>query len=191
LFIVTSDHGENLTENGVFCGHSKLFDETTKVPLYWCDPEIKIGAMNAGLVQHADIYPSILERLVIEVPAHIRGKSLYPLMEGVRKKGHDFVFAEHANAYQYTIRTDEWQYIWKNTEKEHPHGLVLEDNFLISRTDSKNQDGYQNLAHQYPGVCRELRALGEETLSSPLLDDSESEAVPDAIVKVLRGLGYL
>jgi len=191
LFIVTSDHGENLTENGVFCDHSKLFDETTKVPLYWWDSEIKKRGEITALVQHVDIYPSILERLGMEVPSDIRGKSLYPLMEGVIKKGHDFIFAEHARGYQYTIRTDEWQYIWKNTEKEHLHGLVLEDKFLINRKNLKKEDGYENLAHQYTEVCAELRALGEATLSSPLLDDSESEAVSDAVVKMLKGLGYL
>jgi arylsulfatase len=191
LFIVTSDHAENLAENGVFCSHAKLFDETTKVPLYWRDPAINGGKEIDALVQHVDIYPSILERLSIECQSDIRGKSLYPIMKGIAPKGHSFAFTEHANNYQYTVRTEEWQYIWKNPEKNHSEGLELEDNFLINRNNLKKQDYYENLAHKYPKICRELRALGGTLLSSPLRDDSKSRVVSQSVAAVLKGWGYL
>jgi len=191
LFIVTSDHGENLAGNGVFCDHSKLFDETIKVPLYWRDPAIKGEKEIDALVQHVDIYPSILGRLGIEVPAAIRGESVYPLMEGTSKKVHDFAFSEHANNYQYTVRTEDWQYIWKNTEREHPEGLELEDDFLINRRNSKRGERYESLASHYPEICQELRGLGETILSLPIRDDSESYIVSQSVEEVLKGWGYL
>lgn len=191
LFIVTSDHGENLTENGVFCDHSKLFDETTRVPLYWWDSEIMKRGEIPALVQHVDIYPSILERLGIEVPDEIRGKSLYTLMNSEKDRVHDVVFTVHARACQYTIRTEEWQYIWQPPDGENHFGLMLEDNFLINRKHPKKEDGYENLAHQYPEICHEMRTMGERILDNPLTDDMESETVSDEVAKVLKGLGYL
>jgi arylsulfatase len=191
LFIVTSDHGENLTENGVFCDHSKLFDETTRVPLYWWDSQIMKGRKIPALVQHVDIYPSILDRLGIEVPDEIRGRSLYTLMSSAKTRVHDFVFAEHARACQYTIRTEDWQYIWQPPDQDHPFGLMLEDNFLIDRKHPKKEDGYENQARQYPEICQEMRTMGERIIETPLTDDMESETVSDEVAKVLKGLGYL
>jgi arylsulfatase A-like enzyme len=187
LFIVTCDHGENLTENGVYCHHWKLFDETTRVPLYWRDPQINRSREVKALVQHVDIYPSILNRLGIAHAAAIRGKNLYPLMEGLMEKVHDFVFAEHANGYLNTIRTEEWQYIWKNPEKDCLQGLDLEEEYLIDRNTGERK----NLASQYPQVCQELRKMGEKILSSPIKTEGEKRETSEAMRKILKGLGYI
>jgi choline-sulfatase len=191
LFIVTSDHGENLVENGVFCSHAKLFDETTKVPLYWRDPAQKGEKEIDALVQHADIRPSILERLGIEVTSDSRGKSLYPAIAGSSKNGHDFVFTEHARQYQYTIRTEEWQYLWQSKKRNHPEGLELEDNFLINRKKSKQENRYENFAHQYPKICRELKNMGETLLSSPLKEVIERYPVSNNMEEILKSWGYI
>jgi arylsulfatase A-like enzyme len=191
LFVVTSDHAENLAENGVFFDHAKLFDETTKIPLYWRDPTINGGKEINDLVQHVDIYPSLLEKLDIEVSSPIRGISLYSSIAEAPKIGHKFVFTEHAKKYQYTIRTEKWQYLWKNQKIALPKDLDLEDNFLIDRNNLEKAGNYKNLAFQFPLICRELRNVGEALLSSPVKEESESYPVSKGIKETLKSWGYL
>lgn len=191
LFIVTSDHAENLSEHGVFCDHAKLFDETTKVPLYWRDPAINSGKEINALVQHVDIYPSILERLDIAVPTVVRGRSLYPTITGTSKHGHEFVLTEHARQYQYSLRTTEWQYLWKNAKIAIPKDLELEDNFLIDRKNLEKTGNYNNLASQFPLICRELRHVGESLLALPVQEACKSYPVFKDTEKILKSWGYI
>ena len=191
LFVVTSDHAENLAENGVFFDHAKLFDETTKIPLYWRDPAINGGQKINALAQHVDIYPSLLERLNVKVTSDMRGKTLYPVIAGAPNNGHEYAFTEHAKKYQFTIRTEKWQYLWKNAKITIPKGLKLEDNFLIDRKNVEKAGNYKNLAPQFPLICRELRNVGEALLSSPLLGACKSYPVFKRTEEILKSWGYI
>jgi arylsulfatase A-like enzyme len=39
LLVITSDHGESLTEHGIFFDHHGLYDPTIRVPLLFVPPE--------------------------------------------------------------------------------------------------------------------------------------------------------
>ena len=93
LIIVTADHGENLSENGIFCGHNKLFDATTKIPLIVRDPDGFQSQEVSALVQHIDLLPTLLERLKISIPREIDGKSLWPCINS-GEEVNEFVFSK-------------------------------------------------------------------------------------------------
>ena len=56
-----SDHGENLEDHGVRFRHAGLWDTTVHVPLMirWPGPR-RPGRRIAGLVQHLDLFPTLL-----------------------------------------------------------------------------------------------------------------------------------
>ncbi len=92
LLIVTSDHGEELWDHGQW-GHGRaMYDEQSRVPLIVHVP----GPMRAALalpegprvvrqqVRLVDLYPTILDLLGIPLDHPIHGRSLRPLLAGLR-----------------------------------------------------------------------------------------------------------
>jgi arylsulfatase A-like enzyme len=110
LVIYTTDHGPafpdmkcNLTDHGI------------GVSLIWRGPGIPASRVCDALVSHVDIFPTLCELLEIPAPGWLQGKSLLPIIAGVRDEVNDAVFAEvtyHA-AYepQRAIRTQRYKYI--------------------------------------------------------------------------------
>jgi arylsulfatase len=98
LFIVTSDHGESLTEHDMFFDHHGLYEVTTHVPLILYNPKLfpqpkKIPA----LLQHIDLVPTILDYLGLDVKdLGCDGTSVRPLIKGNRTDIRDLVFFEES-----------------------------------------------------------------------------------------------
>jgi len=111
IIVLTADHGESLTEHGVYFSHHCLYDETIHVPLviqYANLPSRRIS----NLVQHVDILPTILDLLNIKINVETDGKSLIPLIEGNSEEDRLAIFAEEAGGYRKrAIRTNRWKYI--------------------------------------------------------------------------------
>lgn len=97
LLIYLSDHGHLFGDHelqGKPTGpYGRLYEVTNRVPLLIRHPEgVGAGRRVAGLVQHPDILPTVLEFLGIPAPGGIHGKSLWPLIEGnaLRLRTHAF-----------------------------------------------------------------------------------------------------
>jgi arylsulfatase A-like enzyme len=173
MIIIAADHGENLVENGIFCSHDKLFDETTKVPLIIKFPQNKYKGKTCGrLVELVDIYPTILAQFNIDHPENIRGVDLARYLTGEKYDGKTYVLSEHVGDFQRSIRNNKWQLIeamppakWRVDEKNRSK-LALELNkegdILLSRV--KN-DGI-NYASIYPEVVSDMKIKSEMILES-------------------------
>lgn len=90
VVILTSDHGEALGEKGEENHAYFAYNNTIHVPLIIHIPgtETRVKKI-AENVSHIDIFPTICALLDMEIPAHIQGQSLTPLMEknnGKREK---------------------------------------------------------------------------------------------------------
>jgi len=88
VVILTSDHGEELTE-GRFPAHAgdhghALFDYLLRVPLIVADPRASRSGIRrvSSQVRSMDVLPTVLELLGVNRPADIEGRSLVPLMRG-------------------------------------------------------------------------------------------------------------
>ncbi len=150
IFIITSDHGEELYEHGrIDHGHS-LYEELIKVPLLIKLPG-NIAKKIAAQVRGIDLMPTIL-RLVgapqnTSYNGQMVGVNLMPFMEGKEKKLDAFSETD----YRYTtnlrsLRTfDGWKFITNLNTK------VRELFFL--RTDAKEQ---KNLKEKFPKKLEEL-----------------------------------
>lgn len=118
IILITSDHGESLTEHGIYFDHHGLYETTTHVPLIMVHVPGK-GRIDK-FVQHADIVPTFLDLLGIPMKGlNIDGMSLVPLIRGETEMTRDFVVFEEVNTQKKcAIRTDEWKYIESPSEQQ-------------------------------------------------------------------------
>jgi arylsulfatase A-like enzyme len=83
LVAVTADHGESMTEHGVFFEHHGLYESTVHVPFVARWPgRIPAGRRLPQLLQHHDIAPTILEAAGLRTPGAIEGRSRWKLLSG-------------------------------------------------------------------------------------------------------------
>ena len=83
IIIFTSDHGDHDSSHQM--EHKTVpYEEAAGVPLIICQPGGPTGAVNdTTLISNGlDLYPTICDYAGIDVPAHIDGKSLRPLVDG-------------------------------------------------------------------------------------------------------------
>ncbi len=77
--ILTSDHGFKLGEKTLL-NKTTLWDRVTRVPLIISGPGVMEGAICQRPVSLIDVYPTVAEMANTEVPSHIDGNSLMPLL---------------------------------------------------------------------------------------------------------------
>ena len=129
IIIITSDHGEQLLENGDY-DHSTFYDHTIHVPLIIYVPGFSQGFESNSLVQGIDIMPTILNLVKINPPDKIQGKNIL-----ISNEVNYYVFGYSFNDKY--IRSQEWKYIIKRNGLEKLYYLVedpLEQNNLINST---------------------------------------------------------
>ncbi len=184
LVIVTADHGENLTEHGVYCGHPLLFDETIRVPLLVKFPgRLHAGETVADPVGHRDLMPTILRYFDLPCnrePCRDLGTYLGP-GEGEPDRP---LLAFHNKMFQGAVRKGPWTWI---------------ENLDLSRVLPKNRGLYDEVG-LFDAAGRRVEAPSVAARMSRILHDfldrtrasRDVEAVEEASIKAhLRELGYL
>ncbi len=80
--IVMADHGESLGEDGAFGHRHNISDDVVHVPLVVRPPGGTVGRHFRGIVELTDVTATILAIAGAAPPAHLRGVSLLPTVEG-------------------------------------------------------------------------------------------------------------
>lgn len=82
MVVVTSDHGFLFGEHNWVGKHARiLYQDIARTPLLINSPLIPKGTVYKELVQMADLTPTILQTMGVEVPVSMHGKSLVPLWD--------------------------------------------------------------------------------------------------------------
>ena len=118
--IITSDHGESLTEHGIFFDHHGLYDVTTHCPLVFHFPEGFMSKDNInGFVQHIDLVPTLCEWLNIPHDKYnFDGLSLLPLLRGEKNSIRDHTLTEESYVQRKIgIRENDFKYIFAPDNK--------------------------------------------------------------------------
>lgn len=163
LFVITADHGESLTEHGIYFDHHGLYDELIHVPLVIYYPKaVPAKEINTD-VQHVDVVPTILDLAGIDqAQGDFDGKSFTSLFNGASDNNdfHPFVYIEEARSERkFAIRTRKYKYIFALSEKDalcdycgRVHGGVEE------LFDLENDPGEKvNIVDQNPEIRNNLR----------------------------------
>jgi arylsulfatase A-like enzyme len=211
LVIITSDHGESLTEHDIFFDHHGLYEVTTHVPLILCHPRIfpepkRIGA----LVQHVDLLPSLCD--VFGIPyEHYQfdGTSFMPLIKGETQEIRPYVFSEESYVQRkICLRTKEHKFIFA------PDGTGLcnycqtvhggAEELYDMETDPEEAE---NIVSNASSVAQQLRKQLDQIIKA--LDDKRQQGMNKSpsegplpgqnfdpkeekkIKRKLRGLGYM
>jgi len=86
--VLTTDHGLLLSEHD-WWGKNRMpfFEEISHIPLMIYHPEYAghAGEHRKTLTQTIDIMPTLLDLHGVEIPEHVQGRSLIPLLEGEQK----------------------------------------------------------------------------------------------------------
>jgi choline-sulfatase len=110
IIVLWSDHGWHLGEKS-WWRKQTLWRESTRVPFIVVAPGVTTAASNIeSTVSLLDIYPTLVELAGLDMPAHIEGVSLVPLIENPATEwNHAAIttsgFGNHA------VSTDQYRYI--------------------------------------------------------------------------------
>ena len=91
LVVFTTDHGLAMPR-----AKCTLYDPGLEVALMirWPGGGFGSDPVKSELVSNIDVLPTLLEAAGVELPAHIQGKSLLPLLRGGSYESRDAIFAE-------------------------------------------------------------------------------------------------
>ncbi|MBM3957414.1 MAG: sulfatase-like hydrolase/transferase, partial [Gemmatimonadetes bacterium] len=79
VVVFLSDNGYHLGQHGGFWGKMSLMDESARVPLIVCAPDLPDGPC-ARAVSLVDLFPTLTEICGLPMPAGLEGRSLAPLL---------------------------------------------------------------------------------------------------------------
>lgn len=181
IVAIVGDHGETLGERGRFFDHAGLHDETVHVPLIVHWPGQETGRRIPGLVQHLDLFATLLANLEIDAPPN-DAADLIPWAEtGHARRA---VFAEHANGTGAMVRQPGFKYVTNRDPTYFPTGASLFD--LANDPEEK-----VDLAGRGLEIETELSDLLERWLADRRSLEAPRAVVPDDEERArLEALGY-
>lgn len=88
LVLAVADHGESMTEHGIFYEHHGLYDCVLHIPLIARLPgRIRPGLRLPQTLQMQDVAPTVLEAAGLPIPDEMDGISFWPLLTGETEEG--------------------------------------------------------------------------------------------------------
>ncbi|MBD3389245.1 MAG: sulfatase-like hydrolase/transferase [Candidatus Altiarchaeales archaeon] len=170
IIVFTSDHGESLTEHGIFFDHHGLYDVSIHVPLILKYPGSPKGREVPGFVQHFDLMPTILD--LLERPQNgmldFNGKTMLPLINDLDPL-HSAVHAEeHQTQHKVAVRTKDFKYIRALSPKGNRcRYCEVEHSETEELYDLKKDPGEtENITGEREDVKEELAGIQREYLKS-------------------------
>ncbi|MBR2411630.1 MAG: sulfatase-like hydrolase/transferase [Clostridia bacterium] len=81
IIVFTGDNGLATGQHG-WLGKEDIYEHSVRVPLIMSGPGIAKNVRNEAFVYLFDIFPTLCEKIGIEIPDSVDGKSLLPLLDG-------------------------------------------------------------------------------------------------------------
>ena len=123
IVIFTSDHGYHLGEHD-FWAKVSLREESAAVPLIISVPGKK-PAVCHSLVELLDLYPTIADLCGLDVPKHLQGKNIAPMLDDPSISVRDTAFSVAPMRKGFLLRSNSWAYI--QYEEDASNGIELYD----------------------------------------------------------------
>ncbi|MEO0445389.1 MAG: sulfatase, partial [Verrucomicrobiota bacterium] len=111
IVVLWSDHGYHIGQKRHWEKFA-LWEQTTRVPLIFADT--REGGFGAGRTNQPasliDVYPTLVELCGLEMPVHLDGESLVPLLREPGRTGNRSVVTTHGLG-NHAVRSERWRYI--------------------------------------------------------------------------------
>lgn len=133
VVILMSDHGWHLGDHGLWCKHSN-YEQATRTPLIIHTPEMKGRLTNASPVELLDVFPTLSDLAGLEMPEHLQGKSLVPILNSEVDSVKSFAMSQYPRgSYMgYALRTNRYRYIEWHKKEPAVKGIYSEENILAT-----------------------------------------------------------
>ncbi len=130
IVIFTSDHGEMLGDHYRW-RKSLAYEASARVPFIMYAPErfgIKRTSTIDAVATHADIMPTLLDMVGIDIPDHLDGQSLMPLIHGEQTQCREYLHIEHSPEQQ-ALTDGREKFIWMPADgREQFFDLTIDPN---------------------------------------------------------------
>ena len=108
IVVFTADHGDFAGQYGQLGKNLPAYDDILRIPFIYCDPYTPhYGRVIEGMFQNVDLFPTLVDRLGLELPPTCQGMSFLPALEGRPNRHRQEIFAE--TSMEKTIRTRDWK----------------------------------------------------------------------------------
>lgn len=162
VFVLLSDHGESLTEHGIYYDHHGLYDESVRIPLVVRPP----GGSQGRVTQHVqtiDIVPTITSYLDLS-GIECDGIDLRPVIEDGESIDREFLMAEEAHTQRKRmVRSETAKLIYSLDEDTICRYCDVQHARPVELYDLKSDpDEQTNISADRPDQVDELRSYGEQ-----------------------------
>ncbi len=151
--MITSDHGEDLGELGLYAEHALADEQTTRIPMIIKWPGVAPREIS-GLHYQIDLLPTLAELLSVAPGAHWDGKSYAPALLTGKDCGRDFlVLSQMAHVCQRSVRMGDWLYM-----RTYHGGLHLFDEEMLFNLKDDPHEKY-DVIEDHPeiaGLCARI-----------------------------------
>ncbi len=162
IIVLWGDHGWNLGEHTMWCKHS-CFETSLRAPLVFVTPDSmkhSCGASTKALVEFIDIYPTLCELSGLELPEHLDGQSLVPVLSDPATVIKEQAISRFQDGD--TIRTDRFRYSVYSNEN-----AKITDHMLYDHETDPDEN--VNIADnpEYADVVKDLSRRLQEGKGKP------------------------
>ena len=163
IVVITSDHGYQLGEHGLWCKHTN-FEDATKVPLIVYDPrlapEFKGRKVN-NIVELIDVAPTLWDLSGLPTAEKVDGRSFKKLLSG---KDESFTLARsryhRSGAHGFSIRYKDFRYTrWINPKTKK---AMFEELYDYKNDPLETRNFLKN--PEYSEILKELKAVWDKEI---------------------------
>jgi len=151
VVMISSDHGENMGELGLYGEHGTADNITCRIPMIVRWPgAVRAGQVDTGLHYNLDLVPTLAQMLNRPIKPGWDGSSFADTLTDGRDTGREqLVLSQCCHVCQRSVRWADWLYI--RTYHDGFHLFAPEQ--LFNLADDPHEE--HNLAKSHPQVCRE------------------------------------
>jgi arylsulfatase A-like enzyme/Flp pilus assembly protein TadD len=184
LIVLSGDHGESLGEHGEKTHGFFIYNATLHVPLIIHLPGATSAKTVTELANLADLMPTVLQALKLDIPSQVQGRSLVPMMS----KKDDEVRSLYAETFLPRLHFN-WSEL-RSVETENYHFIDAPKPELYDL--SKDPGETENLFPAKKAVGEEMRARLAALMRqySAGQELAEKTGIDPALMERLKSLGY-
>jgi len=146
--IITSDHGENMGELGIYSEHATADYATCRIPLIIKWNGVAQGYADSGLHCNVDLAPTVAELLNVRPSKNWDGISFADtVLHGKETGRNSVVISQMAHVCQRSARFGDWLYM-----RTYHDGFHLFDSEMLFNIASDPYEQY-NVKDKFPDIC--------------------------------------